>query len=640
MQAIAPVTPAQLLAVGQEPLMKVEIYVAAAWVNLTALAGNNYIEDASVSLGGASMTPDPVEGNWTATLFNEDGIFHPQHPTSAYKDYCKTERLTKISIGARYGGVDRYWAQVIGYMDIPNFSAPDYKVAISGGDYMKRLRETELRRPNNYWGSSATFNSISSDGVWGAEIYAEVDAMDTADDGTAPYDNVANWVPLNCNFVSFPDAGGGSTFVGRVTGQGPRPVGISNLNVGAAVAGKYYQLKFKHRIVGGTGLIGIRLRIDQASGRLLHEIYFPTDAWKEETVEFIALDTGPIIWRFHLAPVACDLRLDQFSIKNYSPYWTRYYALPAASKGPYYVTLDSGAGAVPVWQGEGDEDWKYVADAEAGPDPPFHPAKIVFFNINKTVPNGVNNLVIYYFTTTAAEDVVARLLYLAGVNDPATNAPYANEAAAKAAIVGAPEYVDPAVDIDMVWFKAGTSCLDAIKMVCERCNYRFYFKYDGTPVFRPKPTPGAAVFTFTSPGHIGSITTYQAIEEVKNRIVIKGLKVSDTPGKEETMPSDLSGEDSDAASIAAYGERTWTINNHLFQTQAAIDAMCTALLAEYKDPKWCSDLEIPFNPVPLELGDNIQWEERLSPILDITQTGIIRDIKIDNYTATYKCVHT
>jgi len=103
------------------------------------------------------------------------------------------------------------------------------------------------------------------------------------------------------------------------------------------------------------------------------------------------------------------------------------------------------------------------------------------------------------------------------------------------------------------------------------------------------------------------------------------------------MPSQLRGEAHDNASITAYGERTLTISNHLFQTQAAIDAMCASLLAEYKDPKWYTDLEMHFLPVPLELGDNIQWEEQLSPTQDITQTGIIRDIKIDNFNVTYKC---
>ena len=103
------------------------------------------------------------------------------------------------------------------------------------------------------------------------------------------------------------------------------------------------------------------------------------------------------------------------------------------------------------------------------------------------------------------------------------------------------------------------------------------------------------------------------------------------------MPSELEGEDSDAVSIAAYGEHTLSINNHLFQDQASIDAMCTALLAEYKDPKFYTDVVVPYNPVPLELGDEITWKERLSPTLEITQTGVIRDIKIDLFKTTYVC---
>lgn len=628
MQDFGVVTPAQLLSAGQEPLMKVEIYVGAAWVNLNSLGGENYVEDASISLGGAAMTPNPVEGTWNVTLFNTDGVFHPQHPTSAYKDYLKTERLARISVGAKYGGVDYYWQRVIGYMDIPKFSAPDYRVNISGGDFMKRLRDTELRSPNNYWGSSQTYNSIASDGVIGAEIYAEADAMDIAGEAN----NVANWVATNCNFASFADVGGGSAFVGRCINQVPGPVRLNNVNVGAAVAGARYQIKFRHRIVGGTGLISLRVRILQASGVCIDIRYWPTDAWKEETFEFLALDTGPIIWRFAIAATDHDLRFDNFSIKTFIPYWDRYYELPGASTGPYYVTLDGNS----VWQGEGDEDWKYVAGAEAGPDPPAHPAKIVYFNLNKTVTEGVNNLIIYYFTQQIPENIVADLLVFAGVLDPTTGLPYIN----RAAVLAVMQFDATGTTIDMTWFKAGSTCLNAIRMICERCDYRFYFRHDGVPFFKPKPAAGAAVFIFTNPKHAASITTYQDMNEIKNRIVIKGLKQSDTPGREETMPSDLKGEDSDVASITSYGERTLTIDNHLFQIQAVIDAMCTALLAEYKDPKWYSDIPMDYLPVPLEMGDNIQWEERLSPTLEITQTGMIRDIKLDSYSMIYECEHT
>ncbi len=588
---------------------------------LAELKSKNYLETISMSLGGAKMTPKPVAGTWSATLF-PSGVFHPDHPTSAYKDYLQTEKLIRISIGSTYSGVDYYWQRLIGYMDTPKFSTPDYRVSIKGRDYMKRLQETELRRPNNYWGSTATFNSIASDGLIGSELYAENDAMEI---GGAEADNVTNWATANVTFVSLADVGGGSAFVGKASAIGALPRTITNVDVGAATAGKEYRVVFKHRGVGETGTIGVRYRIIQTSGNCFAKVFYPLDTWTTEIFYFTALDTEALQFQIVFLPQhPSDYRIDEISIYEWKSYWDRYYALPGGSTGPYYVTLDG----VPVWHGTGDDEWRYTEDAEVGPDPPDHPAKIVYFNINKVVANGVANLVVSYFTQQVAEEVVADLLVLAGL--------YINQGAALAGM----DFDATGVTIDLTWFRAGTNCLTAIKKICELCDYRFYFSYDGTPVFKAKPGAGGADFTFTDPKQISSSSTYQDKGEIKNRIVITGLRQSDTVGKEETMPSDLKGEDSDAGSITAYGERTLTIDNHLFQTQAVIDAMCTSLLAEYKDPKWYATLKMPYKPIPLELGDNIQWEERLSPILNVTLTGIIRDVKIDNYHTTYKCERT
>ena len=737
--------------------------------------GGNFLEEASISLGGAGKTPDPVAGSWDATLLNEDSIFHPDHPTSVYKDWLKTQRLMRISVGARYGGVDYFWQRLIGYMGVPKFSIPDYKVDISGGDYMKLLQETELRSPDNYWGSSQTFNSIASDGVIGAEVYAEGDAMEI---GGGEANNVSNWTPTNCDFVSFTDGGGGSTYVGKVDNLGGAPRSVINTNVGNATAGKGYRVKFKHRIVGEDGTKLVQIAIWQASGRLAGLNYYPIDDWTEEELYFTASDTGAIEIRFYFATGTYETRLDEFSIKEFTPYYLRYYELPGASKGPYYLTLDGD----PVWPNEEDEGWFYAEDAEAGPDPPAHPARIVWFDLNKIVANGNSNLVIYYFTAESPENAVARLLFKAGL--------YVDEAAALAAM----DYDATGITIDKIWFKPGSTCLNAIKKLCERCNYRFHFKYDGTPVFKEKPSSSDALtdgglniwttatnltywteykegtstinreatekvegdyscrfdadasnsqvqiyqmnisltplkrrkviiwyknsvagktfqfyirnignnvylkedgtwnigsyyitlpnsivwtayelpfyvhpdystylmllreklaasssiyfdkvsicredFTFTDPKQLASVETYQDQNEIKNRIVIEGMKQADPVSEEEKIPPELRGMASDATSIAAYGERTLTIKNHLFQTQAPINAMCAALLAERKDPKWYSDVEVPFNPAPIEMGDTIGWKERLSPILDISQKGIVRDIKIDNFSTTYVC---
>jgi len=632
----------ELLAPDPQPLMKVEILVGGIWKNLNSLDGEDYVKDVSVSLGGASMTPNPVAGKWSVTLFNKGGVFHPAHPTSPYKDYLRTERLTKISIGSIYDGIPKYWQRIIGFMNIPEFNAPDYSVHISGGDYMKRLEETEIKFPDNYWGAPAgpeVFNSIASDGIISAEAYNEADAMTI-------FPNEVNaipvaWVRQNCLFNPVVDnrPGSGGNRAGSVTGQGPRPVSISNLDVvpGAIAAGTSYQVKFWHRIVGGTGLIGIRLYIMQDAGTCFHQIYFPTDTWKEEVLEFTVRDNTAIQWWFKLAPVVCDLRLDDFSIKSYKFYYDRYYDIADVNeKGPYRVTLDTGGGAgfEDVWQAEEDEGWWY--EEATG-----H----VFFDINKVVATGVNNLRIYYFMTTPIEEILADLLYQAGVPDINGDL-YANAAAVLAAIEAAPGYVDPAIDINKAWFEPGTKRLDAVKKICERCNYRFYFRYDGTPIFRPKLGAAAADFTLTYPKHVETVKTYQSQNEIRNRIAIEGLKQTSHINREETVSSQFKGEladDGAGGSIELYSERTLTIKNHLFQDQDSIDhaatGMCKILLDEYKDPKWYADLKIPFNPVPLEFGDNIKWEERLSPALNIVPSpeGIIRDIKINNYRTTYKC---
>ncbi|MBA7641397.1 hypothetical protein ES703_49074 [subsurface metagenome] len=237
---------------------------------------------------------------------------------------------------------------------------------------------------------------------------------------------------------------------------------------------------------------------------------------------------------------------------------------------------------------------------------------------------------IHYFTKTAPEDAVARILWFAGL--------YESEDAAKTAM----EFTPTEILVDRIWFKPGSKLLNAIKMLCERGNadgvaYRFHFKWDGTPVFKPKPAPETAAFAFTSQKHIASFSNYQARNEIKNRIIIKGEKQAAPASREETMPPELKGEAYDQDSIDEYGERTLTINNHLFQTQAPIDAMCASLLAERKDPKWFTDLEIEYRPVPIEKGDKISWKERLSPTLEITQEGVVRDIKIDNFNTTYVC---
>jgi len=514
-------------------------------------------------------------------------------------------------------------------MEEPTFSAPDFKVNISGSDYMKYLADAQFQELDatyhNYWGLSQTYDSYASDGLMGAELYDEGDAMDPDDDGGAGFHNIGTWTVSNCLFgpidVASPPAP--SLHVGRVSMTSAEPCWIRNLDVATGAIGTKYRIRFWHLWTGGDGSEGCSLKIYQTAGLIIQVPFYPTATWTETTVEFTAIDNTAIQLWLYVSLVIDDLQVDEFSIRNYVPYEERFYQLPGPSNGPYHVTLDGNK----VEQGEEDEGW-YHEEA----------TKRVFFDKNKVVADGTGtlNVEVFYFTATHPEDAVARILWFAGVPDPGTGVPYVNEAAAKVAM----DWDDPGFTIDKIWFDAGSTLLNAIKMLCERCNYRFWFKYNGQPAFKSAPAPGVPVFKFTSAGHIASARTYQDQNEIKNRVIIKGIKQAEPGNRDETVPSELVGEASDAGSIATYGERTLTITNYLFQTQGAINAMCIILRDLYKTPNWYCDLVVPFNPVPLELGDNIQWEERLAHGLDWTQTGIIRDIKITNFTTTYRVVKT
>jgi hypothetical protein len=159
MQSIFPLAASDFLGKAQEPIIIFEIHVGGFWINLTDLAGKNYVVDISVSLAGAEMTPNPVVGTWSATISNEDGIFHPDHPTSPYKDYFKVGRLARISVGAKYGGTDYSWQRIIGYMEAPSFSIDDMTISLNGSDYTQRLSDTQFKNPDNYWGSVSTFST-------------------------------------------------------------------------------------------------------------------------------------------------------------------------------------------------------------------------------------------------------------------------------------------------------------------------------------------------------------------------------------------------------------------------------------------------------------------------------------------------
>jgi len=214
MQALGAVTHSDLNLGGQELVYKFEVWDGAAWVNLCALGGVNYLIDGTLffQLGGAGVSPDPIAGTWSAEISNDDGIFHPRHPTSVYSSLLQCGRKVRISIGAAYGGTDYFWPRLVGWMDAPHFDNTNRRVSLSGGDSMKALADTKLASPNNYWGAISTLSSVETTKTFGAERYEDYTSLSTTNEA----DDVSNWTSVfNGWFTSVAEAGGGSVYVGQ-----------------------------------------------------------------------------------------------------------------------------------------------------------------------------------------------------------------------------------------------------------------------------------------------------------------------------------------------------------------------------------------------------------------------------------------
>ena len=119
------------------------------------------------------------------------------------------------------------------------------------------------------------------------------------------------------------------------------------------------------------------------------------------------------------------------------------YNLPDASTGIFQVILDGEL----VPYGKKDEGWRYDENA-----------KRLYWDGEKQVETGTDNLLIYYFTLHDLDDIIADLLVLAGLYD--------TQAEALADMI----YTPAGIEIDRVWFKEGSIIQKAIA-VKQQTNY-------------------------------------------------------------------------------------------------------------------------------------------------------------------------
>lgn len=328
-------------------------------------------------------------------------------------------------------------------------------------------------------------------------------------------------------------------------------------------------------------------------------------------------------------------------LKSPNTYWgSNVTKSTAAGVYRYAMPADCTGGYIAYWNGSpiyNGNDWTHDAVTNE-----------FVFNADKTILLGANNLIIYYFQVQIPENIVADLLVAAGL--------YATRADALATMI----YTATGITIDRVWFPYGNSALYSMGQLCERCNYRFYIRYDSVPVFEPLPAAkgvGAEDLSLDKGKH-ANYKYYEDTGEVYNRITIEGDDKDLPIWKQGAAPNKFTGEASDADSIKAIGEKTLPISNHLFQNQPAIDSSCAAYLALFKDRKQYFSIDLPGSPVPLEMWDTIRVQERISSGcgdgvsfgsaefgidhfgddgIIIAHRGLVRDIKIEKFTNTIIC---
>ncbi|MBA7519314.1 hypothetical protein ES705_11392 [subsurface metagenome] len=76
-------------------------------------------------------------------------------------------------------------------------------------------------------------------------------------------------------------------------------------------------------------------------------------------------------------------------------------------------------------------------------------------------------------------------------------------------------------EIDRVWFETGTSAFEAIRLLAEIAQWRFYFDYKGNPIFKPKLSIGTSVDTF-SDRCVSKQEVSEDIDEIYNHIIVIG----------------------------------------------------------------------------------------------------------------------
>ena len=593
---------------------KVEVLGERGWVDIS-----DYVINVSVEVRENGRGVEPVAGRWRIEIWDEENRFNPLNP--------EAERLIEMGRGVRISevlkiGEEEYeWLIMSGVMDEPRYDVGGGKIEIGGMDYTQRLADCVLSGKEASWGDVAEFESVESPGVAGAEQYEESDACRI---GEAEVKSVGDWVAVNARAsLNAVDGGNNSNYAIKLTTTESgvfRTMGCENEGIVNLSGGVEYVIKvdFMNVLKGGTyqgKLIfydGSDNRIDEIELNILNAL---NDMWqsyqkKIKPVSDVALKIKLYLYGINYAEGE-EFYLDNISVKLYdSTSWTRYN-MPEDCEGVYWVELDGEAVAMGDEGGKGG--WHYDPDGKA-----------FYFSEDMYIPGG-KELLIYYYKEMALSDVLADLLVRAGL--------YEDRAEALEDMI----FEEPGVSVGRVYFDDGVSGLEAIRRICERVNYRFYFSADGRPVFKPYERWKGESGELCSVDMSG-VKIWQDINGIKNRVVIEGeeMMVEDVAPK-SVRRLRYEGEYVDEESVSNYGEKAWRINNILFQSVESAEEMAEVYGELYSDPCWWIELDCGYCGLPVEVGDVYRLQIKLISGLEVDKFVRVSGWNINNMMMRLSC---
>ncbi len=634
MQAIAPLAIADFTANGRQPLFRLEIWDATmsgggGWAKPNDIIGESgdLLVNLTSSIGAADPQLVQIGGTWDAKIINHEGVFHPLNPApyNTYKGVFERGVRVRLSLGIDIGGTEYFYPSMYGYIEQVEYLDGEFSLQISGMDKTQAMANRVLNQ---------IYRALGGEYFWGDDVAADFasNAPYVLPAGAMGIVEACRLDPYSGEVILFYAENNDFTY-----DEGSRTVTfLPTLPTPERRGFWYYTATVMEDAIADL-MVMSGLYANRAAA-LADMIYTPTNLVGAGTPAYgNAGGTGNRVGTIAVSSnIVFEPGYDIYEnlIDGDKAGQNLFFQVPQNASG-LELRFDFGTKKViteaKFYQDTTDTHgtWKWQGSDDA----------VTWADIGSAFTLG--GALVQTQTELAGNATGYRLYRILGTGGAVSDGPWLFEYEFKIA--------DLIVGVPRVKFEPGTTALAAARAIAERCHYKFFFGADGRPRFLPVPAIGVPVATLT-PEMIANTRPKLTPDEYYNKVVIEGEErgIESAGGASARR---LHGEASDAALIAAGGEKTLSITNDLFQDQGSIDAMCVALLAELKVPKVYFGFDLKGCPLPLEWGDTVTvgivtgvTPPYGDPIFYGTATrrygyrgfyvekdGIVREIKTDGY---------